>query len=218
MDVVLKDEAGGDVTLRQLIDKPTILVLIYFRCPGLCPLILSGMVQVLNQIPEEPGKDFRVIAVSFDPSDTPEMARQKKANYLNQMKRRFSPDAWRFLTGSAQNTKAVADSTGFGFRRQEDMYVHPGAIMVLTPEGILSRYMYGTSFLAADVSMAIREAASGQVRPTISKMLSFCYSYDPQGRQYVFSITRLVGAVTLVLIGVFIVFVLVGKARKKQRA
>jgi protein SCO1/2 len=216
MDVVLKDESGNDITLRQLIDKPTILVFIYFRCPGLCPLILNGMVEALNRIPEEPGKDFRVIAVSFDPTDTPEMARQKKANYLNQMKRRFNPDAWRFLTGSEQSTKAVADSAGFHFRRQKDMYVHPGAIMVLTPKGILSRYIYGTSFLPADVSMAIREAAGGQVRPTISKVLSFCYSYDPEGRQYVFSVTRLMGAVILVLVAIFIIFVLVGKSRKKQ--
>jgi protein SCO1/2 len=91
-----------------------------------------------------------------------------------------------------------------------------GAIIVLTPKGIISRYLYGTSFLPADVEMAIDEAGRGEVRPTISKMLAFCYAYDPEGRQYVFSVTRLMGTVTLVLVAVFIIFVLRGRSRKKQ--
>jgi protein SCO1/2 len=174
------------------------------------------MVEVVNRMELEPGKDFKLAAISFDPRDTPEAARQKKANYLNQMRRPFRPEAWLFLTGSAQDTKAVADSAGFRYRREGDMYVHPGAIIVLTPEGVISRYLYGTDFLPADVAMAVREAARGQVRPTISKMLAFCYTYDPEGRGYVFSVTRLVGAMTLVLAGIFVVIVVWGKARKKK--
>ena len=106
LDVVLKDENANDMTLRQLVDKPTILMFNYYRCPGICPVLLNSMVEVVNQIQLEPGKDFRLIAVSFDPADTPEQARQKKANYLNMLKRQFSPDAWHFLTGSAENTKS----------------------------------------------------------------------------------------------------------------
>jgi len=157
------------------------------------------------------------VAVSFDPTDTPEMARQKKANYLNQLRRPFSPDAWHFLTGTAENTRAVADSAGYNYRQQKDMYMHPGAIIVLTPAGIISRYLYGTSFLSADVAMAVQEAAQGQVRPTISKMLAFCYTYDPEGRGYVFSITRFAGGITLVLAIIFVVFVVWGKSRKKEK-
>lgn len=216
MDAVLKDENANDVTLRQLIDKPTILMFNYFRCPGICPVLINSVVEVVNQIQLEPGKDFRLVAVSFDPTDTPELARQKKANYLNQMRRPFSPDAWHFLTGAAENTKTVADSAGFEYYRLGDMYIHPGAIMVLTPKGILSRYLYGTSFLPADVAMALQEAAGGQVRPTISKMLSFCYVYDPQGRGYVFRVTRLVGAATLILAVVFVVFLIRGRSRTKR--
>ena len=94
------------------------------------------------------------------------------------------------------------------------MYMHPGVIMVLTSEGVLSRYIYGTTYLPAEVTMAIQEAAAGQVRPTISKVLSFCYSYDPEGRRYVFSITRFFGAAILVLVVVFLIFVIFRK--KKQ--
>ncbi len=217
MDTVLKDENGNDVMLHQLIDKPTILIFNYFRCPGICPVLISNVVRVINQIQLEPGKDFRLVAVSFDPTDTPQKAREKKANYMNQLRRPLSPDAWRFLTGSAENTKTVADSVGFNYRRQGDMYTHPGAIIVLTQKGVISRYLYGTSFVPADVAMAIKEAAGGQVVPTISRALAFCYSYDPASRGYVLNVTRLVGTIMLVLICVFALFVLRGRSRKKEQ-
>jgi protein SCO1/2 len=216
LDVPLVDENGNDITLGALVDKPTILIFNYFRCPGICPILLSSMVNVVNEMDLEPGVDYRLVAVSFDPTDTPEMARQKKANYLNMMRRPFPPDAWRFLTGTAENTRAVADSTGYKYRKQgEDMFMHPGVIMVLTSKGILSRYIYGTSYLPAEVAMAIQEAAAGEVRPTISKVLSFCYSYDPEGRRYVFSITRFFGAAILVLVVLFLVFVIFRKKKKE---
>lgn len=217
LDVPLKDENGSDITLRELVDKPTILIFNYFRCPGICPILLTSVVNVVNEMSLEPGKDYRLVAVSFDPTDTPEMARQKKANYLNMMRRSFPPDAWSFLTGSAENTRAVADSTGYKYSKQgDDMFMHPGVIIVLTPAGVISRYIYGTTYLPAEVAMAIKEAAAGEVRPTISKVLSFCYSYDPEGRRYVFSITRLFGTAILVLVAVFMVFVVF--RRKKKRS
>ena len=214
LDIPLKDENGGDVTLRELVDRPTILIFNYFRCPGICPILLTSVVNVVNEMSLEPGTDYRLVAVSFDPTDTPESARQKKANYLNMMRRSFPPDAWSFLTGTAENTREVADSTGYGYRKQgENMFMHPGVIIILTPEGVISRYIYGTSYLSAEVAMAIKEAAAGEVRPTISKVLAFCYSYDPEGRQYVFSITRLFGAVILALVVIFMVFVVFKRKR-----
>jgi protein SCO1/2 len=216
LDVPLLDENGNEITLRALVDKPTILIFNYFRCPGICPILLSSVVNVVNEMSLEPGRDYRLVAVSFDPTDTPEMARQKKANYLNMMRRPFPPDAWRFLTGTAGNTKAVADSAGFNYRKQsEDMFMHPGVIMALTPQGVLSRYIYGTTYQPAEVTMAVREAAAGQVRPTISKALSFCYSYDPESRRYVFSITRFFGAAVLAFVAVFLVFVVFRKKKKE---
>jgi protein SCO1/2 len=202
----LKDEQGRNVTLRELVDKPTILTLNFFRCTGICTPLLNGLSDSLNQLELAPGTDFQVITISFDPRDTPEIAQQKQANYLSEMTRPFPPKAWRFLTGEAAATKAVADSVGFGFQPQGDQFLHPGAIMILTPKGIVSRYMYGISFLPADLEMALREASGGQIRPTISRALAFCYSYDPRSRAYVFSITKVAGIVTLLFAGAFVAF------------
>lgn len=216
LDAVLKDEDGKDIALRQLIDKPTILTLNYFTCTGICSPLLNALVDALNGLVLEPGKDFRVITVSFDPSDTPEVARQKRINYLKQMNRPFSPADWRFLTGSAQATKAVTDSVGFNFKAAANGFVHPGAIIVLTPKGIVSRYLYGISFLPADIQMAVQEAASGHVRPSISRVLDFCYSYDSQGRRYVLNTTRVMGAAVLVFAAGFVVFLLKGGTRRNK--
>jgi protein SCO1 len=216
LDTPLKDEGGNSVTLRQYVNKPTILMFNYFRCPGICPVLINNTVDVINRMKSAPGKDYRVIAVSFDPSDTPAVAGEKKANYLTGMRKPFSPDDWHFLTGSAENTKAVADSAGFNYGQQGDMFVHPGALILLTPNGVISRYLYGTSFVPADVEIGIQEAAGGQVLPTISRALAFCYVTDPQGRGRVFSITRFVGAVTLVIAAVFVIFVLRSKNKGRE--
>jgi protein SCO1 len=217
LDSVLKDEEGRAVSLRSLIDKPTILTLNFFRCTGICTPLLNGLSDALNQLEMEPGTDFRVVTISFDPRDTPEIARQKQVNYLSEMKRPFPPGAWRFLTGEAQATKAVADSVGFGFQQQGDQFLHAGAIMILTPKGIVSRYIYGISFLPADLQLALQEAAGGKIRPTIARALAFCYSYDPQSRNYVFSITRLTGAITLIFAGALVAFLLLkGRSGKEK--
>ncbi len=216
LDTVLKDEGGNDVTLRQLVDKPTILTLNYFRCAGICTPLLNGLADTLSQMALEPDRDYRVVTVSFDPGDTPEVAHQKRINYLRQMRRPFPPTGWRFLTGSAQATKAVTDSVGFKFRAVDSGFAHAGVIIVLTPQGIVSRYIYGISFLPADIQMALQEAAAGQVRPTMSRILALCYSYDPEGQRYVLNITRLTGAAILVVAAGFVIFLLKGKSRSSK--
>ncbi len=216
LDVVLKDELGNDLQLRHLVDKPTILTLNYFRCAGICTPLLNGLAAALNKIELKPGSDFQVITVSFDPRDTSEIARQKQVNYLAEMTRQYPPAAWRFLTGKAQATKELADSVGFGFRAEGDQYVHPGAIIVLTPEGVVSRYIYGISFLPADLEIALRDAAGGKVRPTIARILSVCYSYDPQSRGYVFSMTRTVGVGTLLFAGCFVAYIVLSRKARSR--
>jgi protein SCO1 len=217
LDAPLKDENGQAITLRQLIDKPTILTLNYFRCAGICTPLLNGLVDTLNQIQLEPGRSFQVITVSFDPTDTPAIAHQKRISYLEQIKRPFPPNAWRFLTGEAQNTRSVADSVGFGFRAEGDQYIHVGAIMILTAKGNVSRYFYGISFLPADLQMAIQEAARGQLNPTIAHVLTYCYSYDPESRTYVLNMTRVIGTATLLVVGIFVIFLLRGRSRARTK-
>jgi protein SCO1/2 len=213
IDLVLNDEDGKAIALRSLIDKPTILTLNYFRCAGICTPQLNGVVEVLNRTQAEPGKDFQVITVSFDERDTPEIAANKRTNYLREITRPYPPAAWRFLTGDAATTRALADSVGFKFKRQGDDFIHAAAIIFLSPTGDITRYMYGVTYLPADLQMAAQEAAQNQARPTINKWLKICFSYDPEGRKYVFSFTK-IGAILILLGAAIFLAVLIRKGRR----
>lgn len=215
LDLVLKAEDGQPVTLRSLIDKPTILTLNYFRCAGICTPQLSGVAEVLNRTQAEPGKDFQVLTVSFDERDEPEIAAQKRTNYLGEITRPFPPAAWRFLTGPAATTKALADAVGFKFKRVGDDFVHAGAIIFISPKGKVTRYMYGTTYVPADLQMAAQEAARGEAQPTINKFLKFCFSYDPAGRKYVLNTTT-IGATVIILAALIFVATLVRRGRKTK--
>lgn len=217
LDLQLNDETGQKVSLQALIDKPTVLTLNYFRCAGVCTPQLNDLTRTLNQIQLQPGKDFQVITVSFDPADTPEVAANKRTNYFKLMKRPFPPLAWRFLTGDAASTKRLTDAVGFKFKRQGDTFLHPAALIILSPQGKVTRYMYGITYLPFDLQMALGEAKSGLVRPTISKALGFCYSYDPAGHKYVIDITRIAGSVTLLAAAVFAAVVLFKGKRRTER-
>jgi protein SCO1/2 len=212
--IQLIDEEGNRVFLRDLIDKPTILTLNYFRCAGLCSPLLNGVVDMLRKIDEVPGKAFQVVTVSFDPRDTAEIAGEKKQNYVKQLGPAFPQDAWRFLTGDPVSTKRLADAVGFKFAKHGEDYVHAAAIMMLSRGGVVTRYLYGTTFLPEDVKMAVSEATQGRTGPTISRLLRLCYSYDPSGRGYSLSATRIAGGFTLVLAFGFGIAIV---ARRKRR-
>lgn len=214
IDLVLNDEEGKPVALRSLVDKPTILTLNYFRCAGICTPQLNGVVEVLNRTQAEPGKDFQVITVSFDPRDTPEIASEKRTNYLREITRPYPPAAWRFLTADAATTRALADSVGFKFKKQGDDFIHAAAIIFLSPTGDITRYMYGVTYLPADLQLAAQEAAKNQARPTINKWLKICFSYDPEGRKYVLSFTKIGAGIILLGAAIFLA-VLIRKGRRK---
>jgi protein SCO1 len=197
LDVVLRDEDGKNVVLRSLVDRPTILTLNYFRCAGICSPQLNGLAKAITHSNAALGKDYRVVTVSFDDRDTAEIAARKRVNYLDEVKRPATPDDWRFLTGDSASTRRLADSVGFKFKKVDNDFVHPGALMFLSPDGKITRYMYGTTYLPADVEMAVSEAARGEVQPTINKWLKFCFTYDPQGRKYSLSVTRVAGSIVL---------------------
>ncbi len=197
LDLVLRDEDGKDVTIRSLIDRPTILTLNYFRCAGICSPQLNGVADTINRTDAQIGKQFRVLTVSFDERDTPEIAARKRSNYLQEVKRPIAPTDWRFLTGDATTTKKLADAVGFKFKAIGADFVHPGALMFLSPKGMVTRYMYGVTYVPADWEMAVQEASRGEVQPTINKWLKFCFSYDPAGRKYALNVTRVAGTFIL---------------------
>jgi protein SCO1 len=209
LDLVLNGEDGKPVSLRTLLDKPTLLTLNYFRCAGICTPQLGGVADVLDKVQTEPGRDFQVITVSFDERDTPEMAAQKRANYLGELHRAVPQSGWRFLTGPPAVTKLLADAVGFRFKKEGDGFIHAGVAIMLSPQGKVTRYLYGTSYLAADLDLAVQEAARGEAQPSINKLLKFCYTYDPQGRRFVLNLTSVAAAFTLLVAVLFVGFLIV---------
>lgn len=197
LDLAFRDEDGKPVRLRELINKPTILSLNYFRCAGICTPQLLGMQDVANKVNAEPGKAFQILTVSFDPRDTPEVALGKRTNYLREMTRPFPPTAWRFLTGEGKDSKALADAVGFHFKQEGNDFAHAGVLMILSPEGKITRYMYGTSYLPADLEMALQEAVKGEARPTIAKWLKMCFTTEAAGRSTVLSVTKISAALLI---------------------
>lgn len=181
-------EDGRRVRLGDLLDRPTLLTLNYFRCAGICTPQLNGLTDALDRIQGEPG--FQVLTVSFDPRDTPAIAARKRDNYLHQLHRPWPAGSWRFLTGEAGATRALADAVGFRFQAQGEDFAHPAVVVVLGPPGRVSKYIYGISYLPAELQLAAREAARGGSSPSIAKVLSLCFRYDPSARKEVFSLTR----------------------------
>ncbi len=218
LDLVFNDEKGEPVTLKQLIDHPAVLVLVYYHCPDVCSTLLLSVAKVLNRLPVEPGREYQVLSVSFDETEKPGLALERKKIYLNMIDRPFPEEAWRFLTGDQVTIRKLTDSVGFHFKREGKDFLHPVTVVVLSPNGRITRYLYGTDLLPLDLRMAILEASEGRVGPTISKVLRFCFSYDPKGRKYVFNSLKVTGIVTLLFALCFILFLVFKGGKQESKA
>jgi protein SCO1/2 len=202
-------EDGYPVALRQYFHpgRPVILNLIYYSCPMLCNLILNGETDTLRQIPGMPGKEFEVVTISIDPSESFDLARKKKAVYLSSYNR--PAPGWHFLTDKDGNARRLAGLVGFKYRYDErqQQYAHAAAIMILTPEGKMARYLYGVRYPPRDVRFALAEASEGRSTLSIEKILLFCYHYDPQTGSYVLFATNFMragGVLTVLTIAFFL--------------
>jgi protein SCO1/2 len=215
LNLTYSDEDGNDVALRDLIDKPTILALVYFECPGICTPLLNGLTEVLGKLDLKPGVDYQVVTVSFDPTETPKMAKGKRQNYLKQFRKPFPESAWHFLTGTQKSIDRLTDAVGFRYKRQgEQDFVHAAVLTVLSSEGKVARYVYGTSFLPFEIQMALTEAAAGRTGSAVNRVLLYCFSYDPVGHKYLLSVTRLTGFVTVLFAGSFGLWLFLSGRRK----
>jgi protein SCO1/2 len=179
--------------------------------------LLSGLAEVIGKLGLDPAKDYSVLTISFDEKDKPEVASNKKKNYLTLLDKNFPHDSWRFFVGDERNIKRLTESVGFKFKKNGIDFDHPACLVAISPDGRIVRYLYGTTFLPSDVAMAIKEAKEGKTGPTISKVLKFCYSYDPSGRKYVFSITKFAGAVIIAFAVVFFLYLSLIKGRVKSK-
>lgn len=218
-DAVFRDETGRTVNLKDMIDKPTIIAPVYLKCMHECPLLLTGLAQALGKLDlVRPGKDFRVIALSFDDTDTSGLAREKKKDYLKAVGRPLPAEAWTFLTGDAANIRKFTDSIGFTFQRDGEDFSHPLTVVVLAPGGTVSRYLYGMTFLPFNVTMAVTEAAEGKIGSTTGRVLNYCFSYDPLERSYVFNVLKVSGTVMLLSVAGVLVYLIVTTRKHRGAA
>jgi len=211
LDLMFKDEAGRPVPLSTFFQpgKPVILAPVYYRCPMLCTQILNGLASSLKAVSLAPGKDFEIVAVSFDPKDTPEIAAGKKQMYLRRYGRADTANGWHLLTGDQANITALMNAAGYRYKYDAatEQFAHASGIMVLTPEGRFSKYFYGVEYAPRDVRLGLVEASQNKIGNPVDQILLFCYHYDPATGKYGAVVMNLVrfaaGAFTLVC-GVFL--------------
>ncbi len=210
LEVELADEDGRPVKLGDLFhnDRPVVLAFVYYECPMLCNEVLNGLTGSLKGISLNAGKDFDVIAISFDAreSEKPGLAANKKAAYMERYGRPGTEKGWHFLTGSQASIDAVTKAAGFGFRwdAQSNQFAHAGGVMVVTPQGKMSRYFYGIDYSPRDLKLGVIESASGKVGSAADQMLLYCYHYDPATGRYglaILSVIRFGAILTLLGMG-----------------
>ncbi len=214
LDLKFINDKFEPVTLRQLINKPTILSFVYFDCPGLCSPLLEGVGDVIRKTNLVLGKDYQVITISFNYRDTPEKAKDKKKRFTERYAKGKS-DGWIFLTTDSATIYKITDAAGFKTKAVGLDFVHPSAIIAVSPLGKITRYLYGITYLPIDFKMALYEANKEQPRPTIQKVLLLCFSYDPQGQRYTMDVLKITGLLVVFFILVFVVVYLI-KPRKKE--
>ena len=221
-DLIFRDENGqrfhfGNSTARQ----PTVLVPGYYRCPMLCPLINDGLIQALQDLRANVGRDFQVVDFSIDPADTPANALRKKSEYLRRYGRPGASEGWHCIVGDQRSITELADEVGYRYAYDPEtkQYAHPSGVIVLTPEGKISRYIFGATFDARELHDALVAAREGESTSTLSKLFLICYHYNPITGKYgtlIMSIVRIAGVVTLLAVIGFVAL-MVGRDRRARR-
>lgn len=210
LDTEFKDENGQTVKLGDFFNKgkPVILAFVYYECPMLCNEVLNGLTGSLKGVAFDAGKQFEVVAISFDAreNDKPDLAKNKKENYMTRYGRPGTENGWHFLTGTQASIDAATQAAGFGFKWDEKtgQFAHAGGVMIATPDGRMSRYFYGIDYAPRDVKLGLMESAEEKIGNPAEKLLLYCYHYDPATGKYglaVLSIIRLGGVLTLLGMG-----------------
>ena len=227
MDAVFYDANGKKVVLKNVVNKTTMLAFVYYKCPGICSPLMAELANIVNESDLVPGKDYDIVTISFDNRENPQVALEKKGNFLSMINKPFPNDAWRFLTGDSVNIYKTTEAAGFHFERVGTQFIHTTCVMFITPEGIISRYLYPDynskgefGILPFSFKMAILDASNGKVLPTVGRLLTFCFSYSPVDKKYVVNILNIFGVGTLLMVGVFVVYLRVkkpGKVKSKKR-
>lgn len=217
LDAYLFDINGDTVYLEELYDKPTLINFVYYRCPGICSPLMDGLAEVIDKSDLVIGEDYQVLTISFDPRESSALARRKKNNYLNLMEKTGqAEEGWTFYTADSANVKRLTDATGFRYKPTGNDFIHSATVIVTSPSGKITRYMNGIYFLPFDLKMSVIDASEGKTGATVNKVLQYCYSYDPEGQEYVLNITKVAGTL-IIFVGLIVFLVLVLTKRKKTQ-
>jgi len=210
LDLTFRDESDGIVRLGEYFGrKPVVLAMVYYECPMLCTEVLNGLLASLKNMPLDVGKQFNVITVSFNPSEKPNLAANKKRVYVGLYGRPGATDGWHFLTGDEKDIQELARAVGFhyAYDSESGQFAHATAIMVLTPQGRISRYFYGVDYPSRELRLSLVEASANQIGSPVDKILLYCYHYDPTTGKYglvIAKVMRIAGLVTILTLGSFL--------------
>ena len=207
LELAFRDESGREVGLSEFFGhRPVVLSLVYYNCPMLCGEVLNGMASVFSVLKFDIGKDFDVITVSFDPRETPDLARGKKRIFMERYGRPGAEQGWHFLTGSKESIDALTRATGFNYAwdEQSQQFAHAAAIMVATPSGKISKYFYGVEYAPKDLRFGLIQASENRIGTVVDQVLLYCYHYDPRTGKYgaiISHVMQLAGVATILILG-----------------
>jgi protein SCO1/2 len=223
--ITVISEEGKPVPLRTYFkgDKPVLLSMIYYTCPSLCNFMLNGLTETLKEFEWLPGKQFEHVTVSIHPDESREVAAKKKENYLKLLGKPEAAAGWHFLTAAGDQSRKLADQVGFGYVWDEksQQYAHQAAIFILTPDGRISRYLYGVRFGKQDLKLSLLEASNGKIGNVIDQVILFCYRYDPASRGYALVAMKLMQlgcALMTLIVGLWLFFFWRRQAKNRSKA
>jgi protein SCO1/2 len=221
LDLTFRDEEGKTVRLKDFFgSKPVVLSLVYYNCPMLCTQVLNGMVETFKIINFTVGEEFEVLTVTIDPTESHELASEKKQMYLEEYGKPSAKQGWHFLTGDQASITALAEAVGFRYVYDEKtkQFAHASGIMVVTPEGRVARYLYGIEYVAKDLTFSLMEAARNRIGSPVEKLLLLCYHYDPTTGTYGVLVTTLLRIGGVLCVAVLGVYMAVNFRRDKKKA
>lgn len=211
MDLTFATSDGDSVTIAELMEdgKPVLLNPLYYNCPTLCGLVLDAVFNVVEDLAWNPGEDYTIISYSIDPDETAELAAKNKAEVMADLNRPGADEGWHFLTGNQQAITELSEAVGFNYKYDERSgeFIHLASIMLISPEGTITRYLYGLNMREFDLRNALYEAADGQIGSTLERAVLYCFTYDPSSLSYVpfaVNIMKLGGLATMLILGIFL--------------
>ncbi|PWN07342.1 SCO family protein [Rhodohalobacter mucosus] len=211
LDLRFADSNGDSVRLGDLIQsgKPLLLNPLYYECPSLCSLVLDRVFSAVEDMAWTPGEDYTIISFSIDPDEGPALAKETRDTYLGDLNRQGAEEGWHFLTGREDQIRQLTDAIGFRYKKDErtQEYVHLASVMMISPEGVITRYLYGTNFNEFDFRNGLYEAADGKIGTPVDQIVLYCFTYDPSSQSYVpvaMNIMKLGGLATVIILGIFL--------------